>query len=284
MYVKNINYKSPNCAPEFAESLRETGFAVLSNHPIPQKSVEAVYEDWEKFFKSEEKNKYLFDPASIRQAGYFPFKSENAKGYSAKDLKEFYHYREEADLPKGMGKNTQILLNDLTKLAQEVLSWLEKDLPEKIAQELSIPLHQMIQDSDMTLLRILHYPPITEEDEEGAVRAAAHEDIDLLTILPAATTPGLQVQDKRGNWHDVACEYGSLVFNAGDMLQMATQEYYKSTTHRVINPVGKEALISRYSLPLFFHARREVRMSKTHTAESYLEERLRELGLTPKAA
>ena len=284
MYVKIVNYQSPNCAQEFAESLRETGFAVLTNHPIAQKRVEAVYKDWTAFFKSEEKSNYLFDPASVRQAGYFPFKSENAKGYPAKDLKEFYHYRDELDLPKGMGENTQILLNDLTTLAQEVLSWLEQDLPEKIAKGLSLPLHQMIQNSDMTLLRILHYPPLQKEEEEGAVRSAAHEDIDLLTILPAATTPGLQVQDKRGNWHDVSCEYGSLAFNAGDMLQMATEEYYKSTTHRVINPVGKEALISRYSLPLFFHPRGEVRLSKTHTADSYLKERLRELGLTPKAA
>jgi isopenicillin N synthase-like dioxygenase len=284
MYVKTINYTSPNCAQEFAKSLRETGFAVLSSHPIAQNTIEAVYADWKEFFKSEEKNKYLFDSTSVRQTGYLPFKSENAKGYPAKDLKEMYHYRGEEDLPQRMGRSTQTLLNDLTTLAQEVLSWLEKDLPEEISRELSMPLHQMIQDSDMTLLRILHYPPILEEDEEGAVRAAAHEDIDLLTILPAATTPGLQVQDKRGNWHVVACDYGSLVFNAGDMLQMATKEYYKSTTHRVINPIGKEALISRYSLPLFFHARREVRISETHTAESYLSERLRELGFNLKAA
>lgn len=278
MYVKTIDYKSSQAAQDFSQSLQETGFAVLKNHPIPQESVEAVYQDWEKFFKDDAKFEYLFDPTSTRQAGYFPFKSENAKGYSTKDLKEYYHYRDLNDLPKGMAQNTQVLLEDLSTLASEVLGWMEAALPQDIGETLSMPLEHMMHNSDMSLVRILHYPPLTDEEEEGAVRAAAHEDIDFLTILPAATAPGLQVKDKAGNWHDVPCDYGSLIFNAGDMLQLATKGYYKSTTHRVVNPVGDLARQSRYSVPLFLHPRSEVQLSQAHTAGSYLLERLRENG------
>jgi isopenicillin N synthase-like dioxygenase len=279
MYVKTIDYRSPQAAEEFVDTLRETGFAVLSNHPISYGLVESVYKEWEDFFGNDKKSQYLFDPKTTRQAGYFPFKSENAKGYPASDLKEFYHYRDEQDLPEGISTNTQILLNDLSVLANEVLLWAEKKLPSDLAQNLSMPLNQMIQNSDMTLLRILHYPPLNYEEEEECVRAAAHEDIVLLTILPAATAPGLQVMDSKGVWHEVACDPGALVFNAGDMLQMATNGFYKSTTHRVVNPLGEDALKSRYSMPLFLHPRREVRLSSTHTAREYLDERLAEIGL-----
>lgn len=279
MYVKIIDYNSSQAATDFAESLRETGFAVLQNHPIAQDLLDAVYQDWKGFFENESKFDYLFDSNTTRQSGYFPFKSENAKGYTTKDLKEFYHYRDENDLPKGMGKSTDLLLIDLLQLATKVTQWIEAALPSENSKGLSQPLHQMIQKSDMSLIRILHYPPITDEREENAVRAAAHEDIDLLTILPAATASGLQVLDRVGNWHDVSCDYGTLIFNGGDMLQEATKGYYKSTTHRVVNPTGELARQSRYSLPLFLHPRGDVRLSEMHTAESYLNTRLREIGL-----
>lgn len=280
MYVKTIDYNSSQAAQDFSISLRETGFVVLKNHPISQKLIETVYHDWKEFFNNDSKFEYLFNPNISRQAGYFPFKSENAKGNSTKDLKEFYHYRDEQDLPKGMGESTQRLLQAMSALGEDVLQWLEADLPKEISDGLSMPLSQMVQNSNMSLIRILHYPPIDSQEEEGAVRAAAHEDIDLLTILPAAIGSGLQVLDKIGNWHNVPCDYGTLVFNGGDMLQTATKEYYKSTTHRVVNPMGELAGKSRYSLPLFLHAGSEVKLSETHTAESYLEERLREIGLT----
>ena len=283
MYVKTIDYRSTQAAEDFSDSLRETGFSVLTNHPISQDLVETVYQDWQEFFKNESKFNYLFNPNEIRQRGYFPFKSENAKGYSPKDLKEFYHYSNEKYLPKKMGNSTQLLLEEMSRLGQEILNWVEKALPLDLARGLSMPLHQMIQKSDMTLIRILHYPPILNKEEEGAVRAAAHEDIDLLTILPAATAPGLQVLDSKGKWHEVSCDYGTLIFNAGDMLQMTTKGYYKSTTHRVVNPAGEAAHKARYSLPLFLHPRSEVCLSEAHTAGSYLAERLAELGLNQAA-
>jgi isopenicillin N synthase-like dioxygenase len=128
-------------------------------------------------------------------------------------------------------------------------------------------------------LRVLRYPPLTGQEPPGAVRAAAHGDINLLTILPAANEPGLQVKGSDGAWRDVPCDFGTLAINIGDMLEEASRGYYPSTLHRVLNPVGESATRSRVSLPLFLHPRSDVRLSDRYSAGSYLEERLRELGV-----
>lgn len=119
--------------------------------------------------------------------------------------------------------------------AQELLGWVEEYAPKDVQEKFSIALSEMINNSDKTLLRVLHYPPMTGEEEPGAIRAAAHEDINLLTVLPAANEPGLQVMSKDGEWIDVPCDFGNLIINIGDMLQEASGGYFPSTTHRVIN-------------------------------------------------
>ena len=280
MKVQAVDYKSKNAAQTFAQSLRDTGFAVLNNHPIDPKLIEAVFKEWEDFFKSSTKNEYLFDPQV--QAGYFPFKTENAKDYKVKDLKEFFHLYHWNKLPKTMSDKTLEYFAATEKLGVEMLGWLQELTPNEIKKNFSMPLTQMSEGSRETLLRTIHYPPLAGNEEEGAIRAAAHEDINLITLLPAATEPGLQVQDLNGKWHDVSCDRGSYAINAGDMLQMATQGYYKSTTHRVINPVGEASKKSRLSMPLFIHPRRDGRLSQEHTAGSYLDQRLQEIGLLLK--
>jgi isopenicillin N synthase-like dioxygenase len=278
MNIQKVVYGSKDGAKRFAQSLKETGFGVLTNHPINVQLIYDVYADWEKFFASEEKHAHTFDPAV--QSGYFPFRSENAKGYSAKDLKEFFHVYSWSQLPPTVSARTWDLFKAMYQLAGELLTWIEEATPADIRGRFSMPLPQMIQDSRETLLRILHYPPLKgSADEAGAIRAAAHEDINLITLLPAATAPGLQVKDANGHWIDVECNPGDIVINVGDMLQMASEGYYVSTTHQVINPPGELAKKSRYSMPLFLHARADVRLSKDHTARSYLDERLREIGL-----
>src|SRR5438045_341289 len=107
MKVLTVSYKSPKAAQEFTRSLVGTGFGVLTDHPIPQTLIKDVFNDWERFFASEEKHQYKFDPK--KQAGYFPFKTENAKGSNIKDLKEFYHFYKWYGLPKGMSDRTQEL-------------------------------------------------------------------------------------------------------------------------------------------------------------------------------
>ena len=111
------------------------------------------------------------------------------------------------------------------------------------------------------------------------MRAAPHEDINLITLLPAATAPGLEVMDVHNKWHSVTCDPGNIVVNVGDMLQMCTQYYYKSTTHRVVNPPADKEHASRYSMPLFLHPREEVHLSTEYTAIEYLNERLRQIGI-----
>lgn len=284
MQVLTVDYQSPDAAKLFVQSIRETGFAVMKNHPISYDLVQKAFEIWEDFFSKDSKFDYTFD--AVRpgyQDGFFPFKSENAKDYDKKNLMEFFHYYRWGKLPPAVTKETIDLFHAMEQLGIETLGWLEAGLPEDIRNQLSMPLSKMVEKSDGSLFRIIHYPPIQDDEEEGAMRSAPHEDIDLLTLLPAASAPGLQLKDLNGNWHPINCNPGQLAFNSGDMLKMATQGYYPSTTHQVVNPVGEAASKPRFSMPFFFHPRAEVRLSKMHTAGSYLEERLNELGLKKAA-
>lgn len=278
MEILKIDMMEPGLGQKLLESFSKTGFAVITNHPIQQDLMSKVYNDWAWFFESETKFVKIFDPQT--QAGYFPFKSENAKGYSVKDLKEFYHlfypYR---DLPIGVNDTTRELAARLQFLGYRLLDSLNEEIVHVTGQNLD--LGQMAEGSNNTLFRVLHYPPLNREEDYvlGSVRAAAHEDINLLTLLPAATAPGLEVKDLNGNWHRVECDPGSIVVNVGDMLQETTQGLLRSTTHRVVNPDSASANVSRYSMPLFLHARPEVRLSEKYTAGEYLDQRLKEIGL-----
>ncbi|MEC9436707.1 MAG: 2OG-Fe(II) oxygenase family protein, partial [Candidatus Neomarinimicrobiota bacterium] len=160
----------------------------------------------------------------------------------------------------------------------QLLGWIEQSCPLEIKNNFSIPLHTMIEGSASNLFRIIHYPPIVDTIEENALRAAAHEDINLITVLLAGSEPGLQAQDLNGNWHDISCDKNTIVVNSGDMLKLASNNYYPSTTHRVINP-DPSSNVSRYSMPLFLHPRDEVVLNSEHTAGTYLNERLTEIGL-----
>ena len=200
MNVLKVKYTSPEAAAQFTYSLRETGFAVITDHPIPAELVSQVFGDWKAFFESSEKTKYTFDPA--KQAGYFPFRTEQAKDSQVKDLKEFFHLYPWNEMPAGMSGATRDLYARLNTMAAELLGWIEDNSPAEVKRGFKIPLPDMITNSQDTLLRPIHYPPLTGGEEEGAIRAAAHEDINLITLLPAATAPGLQVKDTKGNWYD----------------------------------------------------------------------------------
>jgi isopenicillin N synthase-like dioxygenase len=141
-----------------------------------------------------------------------------------------------------------------------------------------MPLSQMIEGTSRTLLRILHYPPLRGDEPADAVRAAAHEDINMITVLPASNEPGLQVRDLEGNWHDVPCDPGSVAINAGDMLDYVTNGYYPSTTHRVNNPVGEAAKRARISTPLFLHPADDVLIAENKTAFEFLRDRIKQIS------
>lgn len=278
MDVQVVDYTVTDAPQKFVESLRETGFAVLTNHPIQQQLVESIYENWLGFFNSKSKHSFLFDPE--KQDGFFPSDvSEVAKGHTQKDIKEYYHIYPWGRVPEELNDEIRDYYQQASTLAGELLGWVEKHAPESVSSKFSEPLPNMLVDTPNTLLRVLHYPPFTGEEEPGAIRAAAHEDINLLTILPAANEPGLQVKLKDGSWADVPSNFGNLIINTGDMLQEASGGYFPSTSHRVINPEGGSQKKARMSLPLFLHPRSEVVLSERHTQRSYLLERLKELGV-----
>ncbi|WOH35770.1 2OG-Fe(II) oxygenase family protein [Thalassotalea fonticola] len=273
-----VDYQAKDAGETFVASLRETGFGVLVNHPIKKELVESIYKNWQQFFSHGDKEQYAFDPK--KQDGFFSTDiSETAKGHQQKDIKEYYHVYPWGRIPAELKAEILNYYELASNLAGELLDWVEKYSPADVAKLYSEPLSNMILDTPNTLLRVLHYPPIAGDEELGAIRAAAHEDINLLTILPAANEPGLQVQLSNGEWLDVPSDFGNLIINIGDMLQEASGGYFPSTSHRVINPEGTDASKSRISLPLFLHPRSEVVLSERHTQHSYLMERLRELGV-----
>jgi len=275
--IQVVDFQSALAPTAFARSLKNTGFAVLTNHPINIELVNVVYNEWEVFFNSGNKHDYKFNLE--KQDGYFPFGEENAKGYIHKDLKEFFQIYPWGQYPNSLSNKTMKLYGSLCEISTTLLNWVENSCPDEVKNSFSQPLSKMIDNSPQNMLRIIHYPPLKETDSPEAVRAAAHEDINLLTILCAATAPGLQASDLDGNWIDVPTDPGMIVVNTGDMLQMATDGYFPSTTHRVINPPNDERETSRLSIPLFLHPHNYVQLSKTHTAGSYLTERLEEIGL-----
>lgn len=277
MNVQTVNFMSKDASGTFTNSLQRTGFSVLKNHPIDLKLIDDVYNEWNTFFSNKIKEKYLFNKKT--QDGFFPFQSENAKGYQAKDLKEFFHFYTWGVFPEELSKKTSLLFNQLLELTEILLSWIENESPKRIKNLFSMPLTNMIDSSPNNLLRIIHYPPLRGNEDINALRGAAHEDINLITLLVAGTQPGLQVKDNNGKWQDVTCDPGSIAVNTGDMLQEVSGGYYPSTTHQVINPKQSEKNISRYSMPLFLHPNSNVRLSDKYTAKEYLDERLKEIGL-----
>lgn len=276
MQVKTVDYRDTNARKMLASSLHETGFAILVNHPVSPKRIDEAYAHWGAFFADSKKHDWLRDPD--HQDGFFPFKSENAKDAPAKDLKEFYHIYPWGRIPSELEAMTRQLYQDLFDLGVALLEWLDEALPENQKAKLSESLGAMMQSSQQSLLRILHYPPLEGEAEPNAIRAAAHEDINLITLLLAGSKPGLEAMDRDGNWHSISCDPGMITINNGDMLALATDGYYPSTKHRVINP-EEETNSSRYSMPMFLHPRPEVELTPGFTANMFLQQRLNEIGL-----
>ncbi|MDC0434136.1 isopenicillin N synthase family oxygenase [bacterium] len=278
-----VDYQAPDAEQQFVQSLRDTGFGVLSNHPIPETAVTSIYENWAAFFNGDEKEKFSFDPD--KYDGFFPRAlAETAKGHTVRDIKEYYHYYPWGRCPAALKQQISDYYSSATDFAATLLGWIEQQTPAEVAANYHEPLSHMINGSDQSLLRILHYPPINDGDAEpGAIRAGAHEDINLITLLPAANEPGLQVKARDGSWLDVPCDFGNLIINIGDMLQEASGGYFPSTTHRVVNPDGHNATKARISLPLFLHPRPDVVLSERYTAGSYLQERLAELRSSDKS-
>lgn len=282
MILRAIDYEAKNAPAEFVKSLRRTGFAVLKNHPISESYLNQFYQQWlSEFFYQPDDIKQSFTSKTGSQSGFFPTEaSETAKGHDIKDIKEFFQFFPKyQDVPDALSESTNAYFNLGNQIASQLLQWIETHTPSDIQTKYSQPLCSMIDNSELTLLRMLHYPPITGDEQPGAVRAAAHEDICLLTILPSANEAGLQIKTKDNRWYDVPCEFGHLIINIGDMLQEASGGYFPSTTHRVVNPKTSQRNQSRMSAPLFLHPNPDVILSERYTAHTFLTERLIEIGI-----
>jgi isopenicillin N synthase-like dioxygenase len=236
-----------------------------------------LQQEWLDFFRSERKWDFLPDEGG--QDGYRPMEeAETAVGFSKKDIKEYFHWYPWGRQPEAESRVAREMYDAGFSLAAELLSWVEEFTPTDISKQFTMPLSEMINGTQRTLLRILHYPPLRGDEPEGSVRAAAHQDINMITVLPASNEPGLQVRDLAGKWHDVPCDPGSVAINAGDMLDYATGGFYPSTTHQVTNPTGDAAKRSRVSTPLFLHPADDVVVAKGTTAFEFLRDRIKQIA------
>ena len=280
MNIRSVDFFSENAPVEFTKSLKETGFAVLKTHPINWDLIQTVYTEWEAFLKSDDVNKYQFNSKS--QDGYFPKNvSEIAKGEKIKDIKHFFHlYFPWGKYPTEVSNAAREMFEQMMKLGETLLQWIDDNIDPELAKTLPQKLIDTVSKEN-TLLRILHYPAMNGDEEAGAVRAAAHEDINLITLLPIASEAGLQVLSPATNeWYDVPCDSESIIVNIGDMLQEMTNKEYIATKHRVIKPEGEDASKDRMSTPCFIHPKDNVYLSEKYPKASiFLKERLKELGL-----
>ena len=295
---------------EFVQSIgrafQEIGFCAVKGHLLSDDLVERLYNQIKLFFDLpyEVKAKYEF-PQYSGQRGYVSFGKESAKGSKHGDLKEYWHfgqYIEEEEKEKyNYFPNIHVEeLSEFNEVGREVYSTLEKTA-KHILRALALYLNieedyfdKYIKNGN-SILRPIHYPPILEDPKE-AVRASAHGDINLITLLMGAHGKGLQVQHSNGDWIDAVASEDELMINIGDMLSRHTNNLLKSTVHRVVNPDRELLKKSRYSIPFFMHPVSEMKLNVLEscisdespksfddiTAGDFLNERLVELGLLKK--
>ena len=271
-----ISWGDENFAQQFVDSLREYGFAAVVDHPLDMDRVRRIYSNWQAYFAATPDASMRMNP--LDQDGYFSLsEAEHAKGQTERDFKEYFQYYTWGRCPDDLRPDLEDHFSDALALASQLLEWVGALAPESVRARLSEPLSGMIPGSSQSMLRVLHYPPI--EDGREVFRAAPHEDINLLTILPAADGPGLEIKNRDGHWLSVPNRSDQLLINIGDMLQEASGGYFPSTTHQVAVPTGEDVRRGRMSLPLFLHPRPEVVLSSRYTAGEYLQQRLEELGV-----
>ena len=276
MKVQTVDFTHPQAGQMFVNSLQQTGFALIKQHPVPQTLLQTLYLQWQQFFWGDDKYDFVIDEPvePDNRGGFIPADvSETAVGHSVRDIKEFYHLIPGQQVPPLLEPISMKYLDLTFQVGQTLLGWLQQYAPKQAIRGLSEPLDKMLS-IDASLLRILHYPALKGDEELGAMRAAAHEDVNLMTILPVSEEPGLQVRDKAGHWHEVAGNVGDLIINSGDMLQEATGGFFPSTSHQVVNPEKSNNNVPRVSIPYFLTPRLDVRLSAQYTAGEFLAERL----------
>ena len=306
--IEPVSYRLATADPagfvrRFAGSFERYGFAVVSDHELPQALIDGCLERFKRFFAQDEASKRRYHVPGIGGArGYTPFGVETAKGATHHDLKEFWQigrelpagHRYRASMPDNIWIEGDPEFRSAALALWEAFDRMGCKLLESIAAYLGLD-RRWFDDKvgeGNSVLRVIHYPPLAE----GAtgVRAGAHEDINVITLLLGAEEGGLELLDRNGRWLPVNPPPGTLVCNVGDMLQRLTNHLLPSTTHRVVNPTGERARRSRYSMPFFLHFNSDFRVATlpgcvtperpdrypdSVLADDYLRQRLREIKL-----
>ncbi|WP_374382775.1 isopenicillin N synthase family dioxygenase [Thermomonas sp.] len=288
---------------ELGAAYREWGFAGIRGHGIAQDVIDGAYDAFTAFFAlPEDVKKQYHVPGGGGARGYTPFGVETAKDSKYFDLKEFWHVgREVRDEKYAEAMPANVWPSEVPEFRAralalyDALDGLGSRMLSALALGLDLPEDYFADKTNNgnSILRPIHYPPITTDDVPN-VRAGAHEDINLITLLVGASAEGLQVLSRKGEWVPYTADADTIVVNIGDMLQRLTNHVLPSTTHRVVNPPGEKARQPRYSTPFFLHpnpdflidvlpncvsADNPSRYPEPITAQGYLDERLREIKL-----
>jgi len=300
-FTSNTPEKKAQFVQELGQAFHTIGFVALKNHGLSEALRHQLYQAVESFFQLPMEVKTQYEhPELAGQRGYIGKGKETAKGHSKPDLKEFYHVGQPnpmSHMPGNVFPNEVPDFQTFTLQTYATFEQTGRTLLRAIALYLDLPedyFDEKVYQGD-SILRALHYFPIEDPDAlpEGAVRAAAHGDINLITLLMGASAEGLEVLRRDGQWIPVTALPDQIIINVGDMLDRLTNHKLKSTIHRVVNPPREKMKTSRYSIPFFMHPRPEMDLTclnscidaenpkiyEDMTAGQFLDERLRELGL-----
>ena len=305
-YINGTAEQRKQFSDAIGSAFNETGFVTITNHGLSKELIDNLYKQVKILFALPEAAKQQYEiPELAGQRGYTGKNKETAKGFKVPDLKEFWQIGQTVadDSPMKAEYPDNVVVNELPEFnstTREVYQKLEQagiHLLRAIAVYLNLPENYFDEkvDEGNSILRTLHYFPILDPDAlpDDAVRAGAHEDINLITLLIGASADGLELLTRENTWFPVKAHGEDLVVNVGDMLQRLTNNKLKSTTHRVVNPPREEMKNSRFSVPFFMHPKPEMDLTclescidaehpKAYTditAGEYLDERLREIGL-----
>jgi isopenicillin N synthase-like dioxygenase len=305
-YVNGNAGEKKRFSDDIGKAFNETGFVTITNHGLSKQLIDQLYERVKELFKLPEAAKSKYEiPGMAGQRGYTGRGKETAKGFKVPDLKEFWQIGQTVtdndpvknEYPENLVVTELPEFNTTTREVYQKLENAGKYLLRAIAVYLNLPENYFDDKvhNGNSILRTLHYFPIEDPDAlpSDAVRAGAHEDINLITLLMGASADGLEVLTRENEWFPVKAHGEDVVVNVGDMLQRLTNNKLKSTTHRVVNPPREQMKNSRYSVPFFLHPKSGMDLTSLDscidanhpkkysdtTAGEYLDERLREIGL-----
>lgn len=305
-YINGDDTQRKKFSDELGRAFNDSGFVTITNHGVSQELINKLYQNIQAAFALPLDQKQQYEKAELAgQRGYTSPGKETAKGAKTADLKEFWQIGQEVmddDPIKNQYPENEFLaeIPEFNEVTREIYQRLEgngKHLLRAIATYLELPVDYF--DSHVhngnSILRGIHYFPIQDPDAlpDDAVRAGAHEDINLITLLIGASADGLEVLTRSNEWLPIKAGHTDIVVNVGDMLQRLTNNKLRSTTHRVVNPPREMMKTSRFSVPFFLHPRSDMDLTslpscidEEHpkiysdmTAGEYLDERLREIGL-----